>query len=143
MEGDVQSNCQDSTEYLPGPKRWAHKLIMHATYLAVTTSWTEYRNDCHSVEVPNMILALLHFRIQVAAGMLKVHCKLPYMKETQIYFSCDVYVFIRSQKTSLIFKTAMGVHIPIHYSLSSSHSTLLSELPELTVSLNKVQINNK
>lgn len=54
-------------------RKWTLRLIMHCIDLALTNSRIEYKNDCNLAGVPHKdILHLLHFRMRVAEGLVKV-----------------------------------------------------------------------
>lgn len=53
-------------------KKWTLRVIFHAVDMAIVNSWLEYKKDCVRDLVPaKQILDLLHFRMQIADGLLK------------------------------------------------------------------------
>lgn len=54
-------------------RKWTLRLIFHAVDLAAVNSWLEYRRDASRLGIPNKkILDLLHFKLRISNGLIKV-----------------------------------------------------------------------
>lgn len=59
-------------------RKWTLRLIFHAVDLAIVNAWFEYRQNCDRLKIPKKAqMDLLHFRMRLAEGLVKVGKRVP------------------------------------------------------------------